>query len=146
MVCLVPSQKLIITAIKRLFNTIKMLHRLECFPCTAIVGKNEFLYHNNKEPLNLLHNFSPPFLFLRAQDEQKKFSGFFRHSCVAGCSEKKFCWCKKENRAALPSPDKKPREEEQQKWLLIRLAIPNLRHSPENKTESFCVGKRIIIL
>lgn len=41
---------------KKPLNTIKALHRLECLSRTSIVGKNEFLYHNNKEPLNPLHN------------------------------------------------------------------------------------------
>lgn len=39
------------------------------------------------------------------------------------------------------------RRKRRRKWLLIRLAVPNImRQGIPPKTESFCVGKRIIIL
>ncbi|CRL01582.1 CLUMA_CG014547, isoform A [Clunio marinus] len=41
---------------KKPLNTIKMLHRLECFHAPQL-WENEFLYHNNKEPLNLQQSF-----------------------------------------------------------------------------------------
>lgn len=98
--------KLIIAAIKSLLTPLKRSIVWNAFRAPRLWEKNEFLYHNNKEPLNPLHNFfcfsSNPQDVEKAEDERKKIlSGFFLSSLPQSflLQQQDFWSCKK--RAAL---------------------------------------------
>lgn len=142
---------------KKPLNTIKTLHRLECFRAPQLWEKNEFLYHNNKEPLNLLHNilsFLFFFAFILETSEAKKkekrrrikklrkkiLSGFIFFSTSFLLQRRKTkkkrrrISCLLQKARGSPYRSKRPVKKTRQKWLLIRLAtVPNTRHSPEKK-------------